>query len=337
MRGRGFIIKRVLLMLPVLFFVMFAVFMTVRLVPGDPLDAMLGGRRISAAADAEMRAQLGLDKPWYTQFWVWCGGVLHGNLGRSIMSRRPVLDEIAAKLPHTIELLVLSLVLAVPVGVTLGILAAIRPRGAVDLLATATSVIGISMPAFWLGLLLLLAFSVRVGWFPTSGIIDPQIGVVQRTGFYVIDSLMSGTMRGLGSFLHHMILPAIVLSTVPLAYVTRMARSSMLDVLREAYVTTARAKGVPERSVIVVHALRNALIPVTIVIGTVTGLLLGGAVLTETIFGLPGMGRLLVDAILQRDFPLIQGCILVFAVGYNIVNLLTDILCQWIDPKAHYG
>lgn len=324
-------------MLPVLFFVMFAVFMTVRLVPGDPLDAMLGGRRISAAADAEMRAQLGLDKPWYTQFWVWCGGVLHGDFGRSIMSRRPVLNEITAKLPHTIELLMFSLLLAIPIGVGLGILAAVRPRGAVDLLATATSVIGISMPAFWLGLLLLLALSVRAGWFPTSGIIDPQIDVVRRTGFYVVDSLLSGNMRALGSFLHHMILPSIVLSTVPLAYITRMAKSSMLEVLQQAYVTAARAKGVPERSVIAKHALRNALIPVTIVVGSVTGLLLGGAVLTETIFGLPGMGRLLVDAILQRDFPLIQGCILVFAVGYNVVNLLTDILCQWIDPRARYG
>lgn len=332
-----FLLHRLAAMLPGILVVMFAVFLSVRLIPGDPVDAMFGGRRVSEVARQDIEAQLGLNKPWYTQFWVWSAGVARGDLGNSLHSKRSVVSEIGAKLPHTIELISLSLLLAIPLGIGLGVLAALRPRGLVDLMVTSFSVIGLSMPAFWLSLLALLAFSFKLGWFPTSGIISAQLVPPTVTGFYAIDALLHRDTEALISFFHHMALPTMVLATVPLAYISRMTKSSMLEVLNQPYVTTARSKGIRRVAVVGKHALRNALVPVIIVIGTLTGLLLGGAVLTETIFGLPGMGRLLVDAILQRDFPLIQGCVLIFAVGYNVVTLLTDVICQYIDPKAQYG
>jgi peptide/nickel transport system permease protein len=285
----------------------------------------------------KLRVQLGLDKPWYVQYWIWCGQVLRGDLGKSIKSRRPVLEEIGSKFPHTVELVFFSFCLAIPFGVSLGVLAAAKPHSVFDYLATALSVIGVSMPAFWLALMVLLLFSGHLGWFPTFGLLSARISLETKTHFYFLDALLSGNLTALGSFLHHMILPSMVLATVPLAYITRMVKSSMLDVMKEDYISTARAKGLVESTVLLKHALRNALIPVTITIGTISGLLLGGAVLTETIFSLPGMGRLIVTSILERDFPLIQGCILLFAVSYNLLTLLTDVVCQFIDPRAHYG
>lgn len=337
MKGYLFVIRRFAYMLPVLFAIMFGVFIIVHLIPGDPVQAMLGGRPVPPEVREEMRRNLGLDKPWYVQYWIWCGKVVRGDLGRTTRSRQQVLDEILCKFPHTIELVSFSLLLAIPLGFGLGMLAALKPNSIFDYLATTFSVVGVSMPAFWLGLLTLLLFSIYLGWLPTSGLVSVKVGLKPITHFYVLDALLQRNLPALGSFLLHMIMPSMVLATIPLAYITRMVKSSMLDVLQQEYINTARSKGLSEVKVVFKHALRNAVIPVTIMIGTTTGLLLGGAILTETIFGLPGMGTLMVGAILERDFPLIQGCILVFAVSYNMVTLLTDIVCQIIDPRASYG
>jgi len=337
MKSNVFVIRRLVYMIPVLFGVMLGVFFTVRLIPGDPIRVILAGRHVTQEVREEMQRDLGLDKPWYVQYWIWCANVVRGDLGRTIRSRRPVLDEISCKFPHTIELVSFSLLLAIPLGFGLGMLAALKPNSIFDYLATTLSVIGVSMPAFWLGLLMLLLFSIYLGWLPTSGLVSIKVGLKPITHFYVLDALLQRNLPALGSFLFHMIMPSMVLATIPLAYITRMVKSSMLDVLQEEYINTARSKGLIEVKVVFKHALRNAVIPVTIMIGTITGLLLGGAILTETIFGLPGMGTLMVGAILERDFPLIQGSILVFAVSYNIVTLLTDVACQIIDPRASYG
>ena len=323
-------------MAPVVFLVTLVVFLSARLVPGGPVEALTQGRRMSPEAIERFRVDLGLDQPWYVQYWKWAGKILSGDFGTSIRSRRLVVVEILYNFPHTVELVFASLLLAVPFGILLGVYAALKQHSVFDYFCTTLSVVGVSMPAFWLALMLMLLFSVWLGWLPTSGLLDPRVALKPITHFHLLDALITRNFVAIGDFFHHLVLPSVVLATIPLAYITRMVRSSMLDVLRLDYVSVARAKGVPETRVILKHALRNALIPVTIVIGTVTGLLLGGAILTETIFGLPGMGRLIVESILDRDFPVIQACVLVFALSYSLVTLLTDITCQLIDPKARY-
>jgi len=324
-------------MIPVILVVGTAVFLLIYLIPGDPAQAMLGPHATPEALE-KLRRQLNLDKPWYIQYPLWLVRVFQGDLGISVKSKRPVLEEILNAFPHTIELVFLSLLLiAIPVGITLGVLASVKQHSLFDYVSTTLSVVGVSMPAFWLGLLLILLFSIHLKWFPIFGLLDTGVHLKVITHFYIIDALLTKNFSALGNYLFHMILPSVVLATIPLSYITRMTRSSMLDILRTEYINTARAKGLSELKVILKHALRNALIPVIIVSGTITGLLLGGAVLTETIFGLPGMGRLLVNAILERDFPLVQGCILIFAFSYNFINLITDIICQLIEPKGRYG
>jgi peptide/nickel transport system permease protein len=300
-----YIIRRVLLIVPVMLGVSVIVFGIMHLTPGDPAILMLG----EAAPEAEyaaLRTRLGLDEPIHVQYVIWIGRVVQLDLGRSIRSGRPVLNEITARLPATIELAVLATLLAIVVGVPLGVISANRPNTAVDHGATVLAFGGLAMPVFWQGLMMILIFSLWLGWFPSSG----------RHGGWV-----------------YYVLPTITLGTSAIAAITRMTRATMLETLTQDYIRTARSKGVFDRSIIYRHALRNALIPVVTVIGLQFGGLLSGAVLTETIFSWPGIGRLAVDAIRSKDFPVVQGVVLVFAITYALVNLFVDVLYAYLDPR----
>ena len=322
-------------MVIVVFALTTTVFVALYLLPGDPIYALIGDRASPESVE-RIRTKYNLDKPIYVQYATWFGKVFQGDFGTSILSKRPVTDEIVAKLPHTLELILLSQFVALLVAISLGVLAAIREHSLLDYLTTVFSVLGVSMPAFWLALMLIIIFSVKLGWFPTHGLIGTDIKLATITHSYLVDSLLTWNIPALKSFFHHAFLPCVILATLPMSYVTRMTRSSMLDVMNEEYVWTARAKGLREVKVIFKHALRNALVPVIIMSGVVTGLLLGGAVLTETVFGLPGIGRLMVDAIVVRDFPVVLACVLFFAAGYNLVNLIADIICGIVDVRVSY-
>ncbi|OUN01679.1 MAG: peptide ABC transporter permease [Firmicutes bacterium ZCTH02-B6] len=302
-----YILRRLALVLPVLVGVSIVVFSMVRLIPGDPARVM-AGEAASEEVVEMIRQQLGLNEHPVVQYWIFLKNLFRGDLGRSTLSRLPVLDEITAALPGTLQLAVASMVIATALGVTTGLLSAVRPNSWVDALSMFIALVGVSMPVFWLGLMLMLLFSLHLGWFPTAG---------------------HGTWR-------HLVLPSITLGLSSAAIIARMTRSSMLEVLRQDYVRTARAKGVPERGVVLRHAFRNALIPVVTVMGLQFGNLLGGAVLTETVFAWPGIGRLMVGAITARDYPVVQGAVLTVAVGFILINLLVDVLYAYIDPTIRY-
>jgi peptide/nickel transport system permease protein len=300
-----YLVRRVLLIVPVLLGVSVIVFGIMHLTPGDPAILMLG----EAAPErdlAALRTRLGLDEPIYVQYGIWISRVVQLDFGRSIRSGRPVTAEIQARLPATIELAVLATLLAIAIGVPIGVLSATRPNGVLDHTATIAAFGGLAMPVFWQGLMMILIFSVWLGWFPSSG--------------------------RLGGWSYY-VLPTLTLGTSAIAAITRMTRSTMLEVLSQDYIRTARSKGLVDRRIVYAHALRNALIPVVTVIGLQFGGLLSGAVLTETIFAWPGIGRLAVDAIRAKDFPVVQGVVMVFAVIYALVNLFVDVLYAYLDPR----
>ena len=331
----AWILRRLFYTVIVVFALTTVVFLSLHLLPGDPVYALVG-ERASHESVERIRLKYNLDKPLSIQYATWLRNVLRGDFGTSILSKRPVIDEIMAKLPHTLELIILSQSIAILLAIFLGVLSAVKQHTILDYLTTVLSVLGVSMPAFWLALMLIITFSVKLDWFPTHGLIGTDVPLRTISQSYLFDSLLTGNLLALGSFLKHAFLPCVVLATIPLSYITRLTRSSMLEVMNEEYVWTARAKGLSEFKVIFKHALRNALIPVIIMSGVITGLLMGGAVLTETVFGLPGMGRLLVDSIAVRDFPVVLACVLLFAVGYNLVNLAADIVCGLVDVRASY-
>jgi len=331
----GYILKRLLALIPVLLGVTFVTFLSLHLVPGDPAIAMLG-ERASPEAVAELRKQLGLDEPFLVQYLKFLIRLLQGDFGRSIQSNNPVLSELAQKFPATIELAVFAMAVAVLIGLSAGLLAAARYRRFLDAFSMITSLIGVSMPIFWLGLILMILFSIQIPLFPISGRIDVEMGVTRLTGFYLIDSLFARNIKAFAESLRHLVLPSLTLATVPLSIIARMTRSSMLQALSQDYVRTAKAKGLSEWTVVVKHALRNALLPIVTTIGLQFGYLLGGAVLTETIFAWPGLGRLLVDAVNARDYPLVQGAAFLFALSFVFVNLLVDLLYAYIDPRIRY-
>lgn len=306
-----YVLGRLVGMLPVLFGVTVLVFLMTAFSPGDPVVAMLGesAQGISREALEELRTQLGLDRPLPAQYAAYVGGLLRGDLGVSIRSRRPVLAEIADRLPATIELAVAALALAVALGVTLGVVAAVRKRTWVDGAAIAVALVGVSVPVFWSGFLLMIVFALELGWLPASG---------------------RGSVR-------HLILPAVTVGVSSAAFIARITRGAVLEALGQDYVRTAHAKGVAPRRVVVRHALRNALLPIVTVVGLQLGGLLGGAVLTETVFAWPGVGRMLVDAILARDLPLVQGSVLVISLIFILVNLAVDLSYAAINPKVRYG
>ena len=328
-----FLLTKVSLLIPTFFGVTLLTFAMIRLIPGDPIELLVGERGIDPARHAMLRAELGLDRPILEQYGIYIADVLHGDLGKSIVTKRPVLDEFLTLFPATIELSLCAILFALVIGLPVGIIAGVR-RGTVwDHSVMGVSLTGYSMPIFWWGLLLIILFSVNLHWTPVSGRISLVYFFEPVTGFMLIDSLLSGQAGAFKSAARHLILPALVLGTIPLAVIARMTRSAMLEVLGEDYIRTARAKGLPPLRVIGLHALRNALIPVVTVIGLQVGVLLGGAILTETIFSWPGIGKWLIDSIGRRDYPSLQGGILLVATVIMTVNLIVDLLYGLINPR----
>ncbi len=328
--------RRLLELVPVFFGVLLVVFAISHLTPGDPALVMLGERATPEAIE-HLRQELGLDKPLPVQFSLYISRAIRGDLGRSIQSNERVIVELGQRFPATIELTFAAMLIASTVGILTGMVAAARQNSWFDGTSMVVALFGFSMPIFWLGIMLILLFAAFLDWFPISGRLDYTIELVRRTNLYIVDGVLSGNWAAVGNALRHLILPAVTLSTVPLAIIARMTRSSLLEVLRQDYVRTARAKGLAETTVVARHALRNAFIPVITVIGLNVGSLLGGAILTETIFAWPGVGRLVVDAIFARDYPVVQGAVLVIALLFVLVNLLVDLSYAYLDPRIRYG
>lgn len=311
-------------------------FALIHLIPGDPIEIRMGERGLSPEVHQQMMHQLGLDKSLPEQYFDYLKGITHGDFGTSFKNNVPVLDEFLSLFPATIELAVFAILFAVIIGIPIGILAAIKRGSIFDHSVMAISLTGYSMPIFWWGLLLMLLVSVQWNLTPVSGRIDAEYWVDSVTGFMLIDSWLSGEPGAFKSAVMHLILPSIVLGTIPLAVISRMTRSSMLEVLGEDYIRTARAKGLSSMRVIVVHALRNALIPVVTVIGLIVGQLLSGAILTETIFSWPGIGKWVIEAIRARDYPVVQSAVLIIATIIILVNLLVDLLYGVVNPRIRY-
>lgn len=311
-----YITKRLLLAVPALLGITFLVSGLVSFAPGDAISLMLGSERANAANVERLRAELGLDQPWYVQYANYLSRLLRGDLGRSITYGRPVADQIGQRFPNTLLLACSASLVALAIGLPLGMLAAAKRNTIIDYAATTAATLGVSLPNFWLGLMFLLHFGMRLRWLPIRGIGD-------------LDD-------GLWDFVSHLILPSVTLGAALAALLTRITRSAVLDVLGEDFIRTGRAKGLPGRVVLFKHALRNALLPVLTTVGMQFGGLLGGAVIVETIFSWPGMGMLAVTAIRQRDLPVIQGTVLVFALSFMAVTLLTDLLYALVDPRIRY-
>ena len=330
-----YLIRRLILAVPVLIGVTFFAYAMV-LLTGDPAAA-LAGEHLTPEIREAVREKLGLDDPLPVQYARFIGRILSGDLGTSVTSRIPVSVELRLFLPATMELAVAAMSIAIVVGVPLGVIAAYRHNSVTDLGTTFGSLVGVSMPIFWLGLLMLWVFALKLGWFPSGGRIDRSVDLNVITNFYIIDSIITLNFPALLSSLHHLTLPAIALATIPTAFITRITRSAMLDVLGENYVRTARAKGLEEKSVVSRHALKNAMLPVITVIGLQMGILMTGAILTETIFAWPGMGRWIVNAIVARNFPVVQIGVLVFALIFIVVNFAVDVSYGWFNPRIRYN
>ena len=333
----AFLLRRVALIVPTFIGVTLIAFALIRLIPGDPVENLSGERGMDPERRLRLLHEFGLDRPLPVQYFEYIGQVLKGDLGTSLTTHEPVLKEFLTLFPATVELAFFALLLAVVLGLPAGIIAALKRNTVADYAVMGVSLTGYSMPIFWWALLLILFFSVHLGWAPVSGRIAVEFDVPATTGFMLIDTLRAGDPGALRSALSHLILPSIVLGTIPLAVIARMTRSSMLEVLREDYVRTARAKGLPLAEVVLVHALRNALIPVITVIGLQVGLLLSGAILTETIFSWPGVGNWLIHGVQSRDYPVVQGGILLIATIVITVNLIVDLLYGVINPRIRHA
>jgi dipeptide transport system permease protein len=332
-----FALTRIGMLIPTFFGITVVAFFLIRLAPGDPIETMAGERGIDPARHELLRHALGFDQPLLVQYGRYVERVLHGDLGRSIVTRETVTSEFAALFPATVELALCAMLLALIFGLPAGILAAVRRNTIFDHGVMGVALTGYSMPIFWWGLLLILLFSVELDLTPVSGRIAVEYFIQPVTGFLLIDSLLSGERGAFASAVSHLILPAIVLGTVPLAVIARMTRSAMLEVLGEDYIRTARAKGLPAYRVIFVHALRNALIPIVTVIGLQIGVLFTGAILTETIFSWPGVGKWLIEAINRRDYPVLQGGTLLIGMVVMAVNLLVDLTYGLINPRIRHA
>ncbi|GAC1579612.1 MAG: ABC transporter permease [Candidatus Elarobacter sp.] len=335
-----FLVDRLTRLVLVLIAITVVSFLFLHAIPGDPVALRLG-EHASPQEIAHLRADLGLDHPWFVQLGLYLVAVAHGDLGRSIFDAQPVVQKLGQYFPATLELTLGAMLFAVIVGIPAGVVAAVRHRSTVDALTMSAVLLGVSIPVFWLGWMLVYALAVVPGHvglnlFPISGRISLQYYVPGRTHLVVIDALLAGNLRAALDGLWHLVLPAVTLGTIPLAIVAKITRSGMLDVLSSDYIRTARAKGLGERAVVVKHALRNALIPIITVLGLQTGLLLGGAVLTESIFAWPGVGRLAFDAISNRDMPLINGCMLLFATVFVVVNTIVDVLYAAANPRIRF-
>ena len=314
---RSYLARRLLLLVPVLVGVSVVVFLVLHLSPGDPAEIMLGSQATQEDL-ARLRRELGLTEPLHVQYLHWVAHVARGDLGRSLWMKRPVLDEVLNRYKATLVLTASGLLLSTLGGIALGVASAVRPHSFLDRASAVTSLFGASMPVFWLGIVLMVVFSLWLGWLPASGMWAPY------------------GEGGLRDLLAHLVLPAVTLAAASLTIIARLTRSAMLEILSQDYIRTARAKGLMEQRVVFRHGLKNALIPIVTVVGVQAGYLLGGAVLTETVFAWPGVGLLMVQGILARDFPLVQGCVLVIALTFVLINLAVDLLYAWLDPRIQY-
>lgn len=328
-----FAISRLLLVVPTFFGMTMLAFFLIRLVPGDPIETLAGERGIDAARHAKLLHEYGLDQPLLAQYGIYIGKVLHGDLGKSIITQTPVAQEFLSLFPATVELALCAMVFALLLGIPAGVLAAVKRNSWLDQGLMGASLTGYSMPIFWWGLLLILLFSVQLGWTPVSGRIAVAYFIEPRTGFLLIDAALSDQAGAFRSALSHLVLPTIVLGTNPLAVIARMTRSAMLEVMGEDYIRTARAKGLSAFRVLGMHAMRNAMVPVVTVIGLQIGVLFTGAILTETIFSWPGVGKWLIEAIARRDYPVLQGGMLLLGLIVMSVNVLVDLSYGLINPR----
>jgi peptide/nickel transport system permease protein len=328
------VLERILGTIPIMFGVAIIVFFFIRLTPGDPVDIMMGqGGAISAGEIEQLRDEFHLNEPLPVQLWLFLRDAVRGDLGYSYVLKRPVTQLIGERLPATIELAVGSLLFSLAIALPIGVVSAVKQNSLLDQLSMSTAFLGISMPGFWLGIILILLFSVHLHWLPVQGRIAIGSGLESRTGFFVLDSLLTGNTEALKSSLLHLVLPSVTLGAPVAAVIARVLRSSMLETLRSDYVTLARSKGAAEWQVVLKHALRNAMIPTVTVVGLQVGILLGGNMVIETVFGWPGLGRMVVKAIFDRDFPLIQGTVMVYAFTFVMANLIVDILYTYLNPR----
>ena len=332
----NFILRRLAVVIPTFIGITIIAFAFVRVLPGDPVLLLAGERGVSAERYEMLLTQFGFNRPIWEQYWDYLLGIFQGDFGTSISTKRPVIRDFFTLFPATVELSVCAILFAVSIGVPAGILAAVRRGSMFDQLTMGTALVGYSMPIFWLGLLLIILFSGVLGWTPVSGRISLMFFFPTVTGFMTIDALLSGQEGAFGSALHHLILPTVTLGTIPLAVIARQTRSAMLEVLSDDYVRTARSKGLSPRRVIGLHALRNALIPVVTTIGLQVGVLMAGAILTETIFSWPGIGKWMIDAISRRDYPVVQAGLLLIALIIMTVNLVVDVLYGLINPRIRH-
>ncbi|MDV3352096.1 ABC transporter permease [Leptolyngbyaceae cyanobacterium CCMR0082] len=332
-----YILKRLLHLVPVLLGISLLVFAFLHLIPGDPALVLLGDRA-NPDQVAALRERMGLNEPLPLQYLSFLGSLLKFDLGESIFTGIPIWDEIKLRWPATFELSVSAMLIALVLGIPAGVIAAVRKNSWIDNLTMSGSLLGVSMPVYWLGLLLVYLFAVNLQWLPPSGRIGIETGLAFEpiTGFFIFDALVQGDFAALKNILSHLVLPAITLSTIPLAILARITRSAMLEVLSQDYIRTARAKGLVELFVIGKHALKNAMLPVVTIVGLEFGTLLGGAILTETIFSWPGIGKWIYEGILQRDYPVVQGGVIFVAFVFVLVNLIVDISYAFLDPRIQY-
>ena len=330
----GFIVERLLQLIPVLIGISLVVFLMMTLTPGDPVEIMLGDQLATAEQKESLRRDMGLDLPAAERFVRFVKNALRGDFGRSFFHRRPVAEVIAERLPATIELTIVAMLIALAVAIPLGVLAAVRRGSLIDKAATVISLIGVSMPGFWLGIMLILLFAVHLGWMPVSGRIDYAFEVPRITGMILFDSLVQGRYAAFLNALHHILMPAVTLGLAMAALLMRVTRTSMIEVLQQDYIVFAEAKGLSRARVLVRHALKNALIPTVTVAALETGYLLGGNTIVEMVFGWPGLARVIVEGIYSRDFPLVQAGVLVIAVIYVTVNFAADVLYTLLNPRV---
>ena len=331
------ILRRIAMVIPTFIGITILAFALIHMVPGDPVDVMMGERGVDPVIHAAAMERLGLNKPLPVQYWYYLTNAVQGDLGLSLVSQEDVLTEFFARFPATVELSFFALSIAILVGLPVGIIAALRHKSLLDHGVMSIALTGYSMPIYWWGLLLVMLIRGKLGWLHVGGQIGVEFDIPVHTGFLLIDTLLSGQKGAFQSAIEHLILPSCVLATIPLAVIARMTRSSMLEVLKEDYIKTARAKGLSPARIVLVHALRSALIPVITVIGLQIGTLLAGAVLTETIFSWPGIGKWLIDAIARRDYPVVQGGILIIATLVIFVNSLIDILYGLVNPRIRHA
>lgn len=327
-----FLLHRLLSLIPTLLGISVLVFFMIHLIPGDPAEMMLG-ERASEQSLRQVREELGLNRPLHVQYGLFMSRLLRGDMGRTLKTNEKITTEIAERFPATIELSIAAMIIATLFGMTAGIISATRQYSVFDYGSMVLSLVGVSMPIFWLGLVLMIIFSLNLGWLPLSGRLSYDVSLETITRIYFLDSLLTRNWPAFRDALWHLAMPAFTLSTIPMAIIARITRSSMLEVLRQDYIRTARAKGLAPLTVYLKHGLRNALIPVITVIGLQFGILLGGAILTETIFAWPGIGKWILDAVYARDFHAVQGGTMLVAATFVLINMLVDILYAWVNPR----